>query len=104
MLQEGEEDEPLIRREGWGEVVSTNANDECSFFFFLLDHTNYFEWFSDWLFLMLKFLRLVVAFLYFFCHANAKLASEHWTIIVIENIANSRFLSSTLESRMCLLS
>ena len=40
----------------------------------------------------------------FFCHANAKLASEHWTIIVIENIANSRFLSSTLESRMCLLS
>ena len=47
------------------------------FFFFLLDHTNYFEWFSDWLFLMLTFLRLVVAFLYFFCHANAKLASEH---------------------------
>ena len=76
------------------------------FFFFLLDHTNYFEWFSDWLFLMLKFLRIVVAFLYFFffCHANAKLASEHWTIIVIENIANSRFLSSTLESCMCLLS
>ena len=73
-------------------------------FFFLLDHTNYFEWFSDWLFLILTFLRLVVAFLYFFCHANAKLASEHWTIIVIENIANSRFLSSTLESRMCLLS
>ena len=42
--------------------------------------------------------------LFVFCLANAKLASEHWTIIVIENIANSRFLSSTLESRMCLLS
>ena len=36
------------------------------FIFFLPDHTNYFEWFSDWLFLMLKFLRIVVAFLYFF--------------------------------------
>ena len=45
-----------------------------------------------------------VSLFFFFCHANAKLASEHWTIIVIENIANSRFLSSTLDSRMCLLS
>ena len=27
----------------------------------------------------------------FFCHANAKLAPEHWTIFVIKNIANSRF-------------
>ena len=34
LLQGGEEDEPLIRREGWGDVVSTNAKDECSFFFF----------------------------------------------------------------------
>ena len=40
---------------------------------------------------MSKFLRWVVAFLYFFCHANAKLAPRHWTKIVLENIANSRF-------------
>ena len=41
--------------------------------FFSLDHTNYFEWFSDWLFLMLKFLRIAVAFLYFFlsCECEA---------------------------------
>ena len=39
-----------------------------------------------------------------FRHANAKLAPEHWTIIVIENIANSCFRSSTVKSCVCLLS
>ena len=39
-----------------------------------------------------------------FCHANAKLAPKHWTIIVIENIANSCFRSSTVKSCVCLLS
>ena len=34
----------------------------------------------------------------FFCHANAKLAPRHWTKIVLENIANSRFQSSTVGS------
>ena len=34
----------------------------------------------------------------FFCHANAKLAPRHWTKIVLENIANSRFRSSTVGS------
>ena len=47
---------------------------------------------------MSKFLRWVVAFLYFFCHANAKLAPRHWTKIVLENIANSRFRSATVGS------
>ena len=55
-----------------------------------------------------KFLRWLVAFLYFFfiffCHASAKLAPKHWTIIVIENIANFRFRSSTVGSRVYLLS
>ena len=43
-------------------------------------------------------MRWVVAFLYFFCHANAKLAPRHWTKIVFENIANSRFRSSSVGS------
>ena len=34
----------------------------------------------------------------FFCHANAKLAPRHWTKIVLKNIANSRFRSSTVGS------
>ena len=57
-------------------------------------HSNCFERF----FFMSKFLRWVVAFLYFFCHANAKLAPRHWTKIFLENIANSRFRSSTVGS------
>ena len=40
----------------------------------------------------------------FFCHASAKLAPKHWTIIVIENIANFSFRSSTVGSRVYLLS
>ena len=57
-------------------------------------HSNCFDRF----FFMSKFLRWVVAFLYFFCHANAKLAHRHWTKIFLENIANSRFRSSTVGS------
>ena len=37
-----------------------------------------------------------------FCHVNAKLAPKHWTIIVIENIANSCFRSSSVKSCVCL--
>ena len=65
MLQGGEEDEPLIRR-GGGEKLYQQMLMINVLSFFLLDHTNYFEWFSDWLFLRLKFLRIAVAFLYFF--------------------------------------
>ena len=37
-----------------------------------------------------------------FCHVNSKLAPKHWTIIVIENIANSCFRSSSVKSCVCL--
>ena len=37
-----------------------------------------------------------------FCHVNAKLAPKHWTIIVIEKIANSCFRSSSVKSCVCL--
>ena len=36
----------------------------------------------------------------FFCHTNAKPVPKHWTKIVIENIANSRFRSSSVGSRV----
>ena len=39
-----------------------------------------------------------------FCHANVKLTPKPGTIIVIENIANSCFQSSTVKSCVCLLS
>ena len=56
---------------------------ECS-----LNHTNYFERLFDWLFVCQNFaLGRNVSLI--FCHANAKLAFKHWTIIVIENITNS---------------
>ena len=58
----------------------------------LLHHTYYFERFFDFRVSLI------------FRHANAKLAPEHWTIIVIENIANSCFRSSTVKSCGCLLS
>ena len=49
---------------------------------------------------MSKILRRVVAFLYFLSH---ECETGTWTKIVIENIANSRFRSSTVESTLCLL-
>ena len=52
---------------------------------------------------MSKFLRWAVPFLDFFCDANEKLVPKHQTKIVIENIANSRFRSFTVESCVCLL-
>ena len=58
----------------------------------LLHHTYYFERFFDFRVSLI------------FRHANAKLAPEHWSIIVIENIANSCFRSSTVKSCVCLLS
>ena len=48
--------------------------------------------------------RGVSLFIYFFCHAKAKLAQKQWSIVVTENIANFRFRSSTVESCVCLLS
>ena len=39
-----------------------------------------------------------------FCHANVKLTPKPGTIIVIENIANSCFQSSTVKSCVCLSS
>ena len=69
---------------------------------FSLDHTNYFERFFDLLYLCQNF-ALGRSVSLFFCHANAKLAPEHWTIFVIKNIAISRFRSSTVESCVCLL-
>ena len=52
---------------------------------------------------MSKLLRWAAVFL-FFCNANAKLAPKHWTIIVTENITNSFFRSTTVDSCMFLLS
>ena len=60
---------------------------------------------------MSNFLRWAVAFLFFFLflysfffHANVKLPLKHWTINVLEDIANSCFRFSTVNSRVCLLS
>ena len=53
----------------------------------LLHHTNFFERF----FWMTIFCQNVWAGL-FFCHANVKRPSKHYTSIVSENMANSRFL------------
>ena len=69
----------------------------------LMDHANYFERFFDWLLLCPNFLRWVTAFLHFVSW-ECELAPKHWTKIVIENIANSRFRSSTDGLRVCLSS
>ena len=42
---------------------------------------------SDYLYVKIFALGRSVSLI--FCHANAKLALKHWTIIVIENITNS---------------
>ena len=55
-------------------------------------------------YLYVKILALGCSVSLIFCHANTKLAPKHWTIIVIENIANSCFRSSTVKSCVCLLS
>ena len=56
----------------------------------------------DYLYIKILALSRIVSLI--FCHANAKLAPKHWTIIVIGNIANSCFRSSTVKSCVCLLS
>ena len=69
----------------------------------LMDHANYFEQFFDWLLLCQNFCAGSQRF-FILCRGNAKLAPKHWTKIVIENIANSRFRSSTDGLRVCLSS
>lgn len=65
--------------------VGGGCVSKCYWFMeFLLDHRNYFEWFIDWLLLCQNF-ALGAVFLYFF-------------------VADFRFRSSTVESRVCLLS
>ena len=56
----------------------------------------------DYLYIKILALSRIVSLI--FCHANAKLAPKHWTIIVIGNIPNSCFRSSTVKSCVCLLS
>ena len=60
---------------------------------FLLDHTNFFERFFDWLFLCQNFWAGL-----FFCHANAKLPPKHWTSVVIENMSHACAFKSTCSS------
>ena len=78
------EKEVLLRREGWEVDILVTATDLWSVHWI----TNYFERLFDWLFVCQNFaLGRNVSLI--FCHANAKLALKHWTIIVIENITNS---------------
>ena len=46
--------------------------------------------FFDWIFSFQNFCGGLLHF-FIFCNANAKLAPQHWSIIVSENIANSLF-------------
>ena len=84
----------LLLSEGGGRTISTQGGvgggyrSKCYWLKeFLLDHTNFLSGFSDWLFFCQNFWAGL-----FFCHANAKLPPKHWTSIVIEYMANSRFL------------
>ena len=66
---------------------------------FLLDHmSNFLRWAVAFLFSFFFFV------FFFFFHANVKQPLKPWTIIVLEDIANSCFRSSTVKSRACLLS
>ena len=84
----------LLLSEGGGRTISTQGGvgggyrSKCYWLKeFLLDHINFLSGFSDWLFFCQNFCAGL-----FFCHANAKLPPKHWTSIVIEYMANSRFL------------
>ena len=84
----------LLLSEGGGRTISTQGGvgggyrSKCYWLKeFLLDHTNFLSGFSDWLFFCQNFWAGL-----FFRHANAKLPPKHWTSIVIEYMANSRFL------------
>ena len=100
VLREGWEADCCYWRRGGGWTISTQRGlgnccvSKCYWLMeFSLDHANYFERFFDWRSVSL-----------FFCQANEKPALKHWTVIVIENIPNSRFRSSTVKSCMCPLS
>ena len=84
----------LLLSEGGGRTISTKGGVgggyRSKWYWlkkFLLDHTNFLSGFSDWLFFCQNFWAGL-----FFRHANAKLPPKHWTSIVIEYMANSRFL------------
>ena len=93
------EDELLVRREGWEIDVFVTATDNGVF----TESYNLFWLVFRLTICMSKFLRFAVAFLYFLS-CECETGPKNWTIIVIENIANSGFRCSTCKSCVCLLS
>ena len=96
VTQGGVEDE--WKEEGWEVVIGVNAIDWWSFYWIIHIFLSGFS--TDWL--TVKIFKLGCYAGLFFCHAN--LPPKHWTQIVIKSMANSQFLTSTIESCMCLLS
>ena len=90
-------DELSIRKEGLEVDVLVTATDlwsvYCTIQIILSGFSTYYMY--------VKILALGSVCL-IFCLANAKLALEHWNIIVIKNIANSCFRSPTVKSCVCL--